>query len=434
MSELTKLLSDLEIILHNEYGNLDECLRPLEKNCHAYVFTRNFKTKIYLSINSFFVSLYFHLYLYYEEKNSNLSFFYLKKMLLIATRDIMPHYFDLLGNSDIICDFVINPTLEMTIHKSNQVNLACLVKTNFIIYSMTRDNRHNEKMIIDLAYRLNFRMLCKLSTYLTRCAEFSIEAISKISNRYYYAWRITKGHTYLLKTITNKDFYMDKYKEVNHLCVQRFTTEQMEDLIKICETTLNKVGKFETNSNEFQSEFCNIFYSESETPSTRLNPSTANNYATTPNLRANTTNTDKNNTNSTLKNNTIYKGFESNYVDNAEIDKLWFQMLCVKHDNKMFDSGMQENGDPLSFDSQRMVNGFTNSPGINYMENNEQSQKGAGPAGFNKSQEGTTPLSSQNYNSNIDRYGIDLEQAIHFDIFSELPLDQVFNNADGVGI
>lgn len=434
MSELTKLLSDLEIILNDEYGNLDECLKPLEKNCHAYVFTRNFRTKIYLSINAFFVSLYFHLYLYYEEKDVNLSFFYLKKMILIATRDIMPRYFDLLGNSDMICDFVINPTLEMTIHKSNQVNLACLVKTNFIIYSMTRDNRHNEKMIIDLEYRLNFRLLCKLSMYLTRCAEFSIEAISKISNRYYYAWRITKGHTYLLKTITNKDFYVDKYEEASHLCVQRFTIEQMEELIKICETTLNKVGKFETTSNEFQSEFCNIFYSESVTPSTRLNPSTENNYATTPNFRPTTYNIAKNDGDSRLKNKNIYKGFESNYVDNAEIDKLWFQMLSVKYDNKMFDSGIPESGDPLSYDSQRMANGFTNSPGVSFMDNNESSQKGPMATGFNKSQEATTPFSSQNNNSNIDRYGFDLEQAIHFDIFSELPLDQVFNNTDNVGI
>lgn len=423
MPELSKMLSSLELIMYDSFGSLEDCLKPLEQSCHAYVFRRNMNTKIYLSIKTFFLSLYFHLYLYYEEKNFNLSFFYLKKMLLISTSEIMPRYFDLLGNSEIICDFIINPTLEMIIHKSNQVNLACIVKTNFVIYKMTRDNSHNEKMIVDPNYRLKFRTLCKLSNCFTRCAEFSIEAISKISNRYYYAWRITKAQTYLLKTITNKDFYIDSYEEGKQLCCERLAIEQMEDLISICETALVKVGKCDVKSKEFAAEFSNIFSSATTTPG-NSDSRTASSYSTMPS----TISSDGgfNNKSANYRNESIYKGFECNYVDNAEIDKLWFQMLSLKHDNKL----LEETGDPFSrFDNQRLPS-FGMSPTAPRVENNNDHDNKMA-TGFGRTLE-STPLSSQNLNSNYDRYGFDLEQATHFDIFSELPFDQIFSNPDRV--
>ena len=38
----------------------------------------------------------------------------------------MPHYFELLGNSEVVCDMVINPKLIQIIHKANQINIALL--------------------------------------------------------------------------------------------------------------------------------------------------------------------------------------------------------------------------------------------------------------------------------------------------------------------
>ncbi|KAG2736003.1 hypothetical protein G9P44_000093 [Scheffersomyces stipitis] len=404
MADLCKSLTEFEYLISEHYGTLEECLKPLEENEHWFVFTRNFRTKFYLALKAFYVSIYYHFYLYYETKDINLSFFYLKKMLIIAAYDIMPHYFDLLGGSEIICDMIVNPTLEQIIHKCNQLTLALIIRINFVIYHMKNQTDHNSKCLYDSNYATYYRGLCRFSSCLTRSAEVSIAAISKISNRYYYAWRITKGHTYLLKNITTMEFYDENYSQAGSLCLPRFTLDQIEDMINICEASLSKLGKVDLVGNEF----CNDTSISSMTNNTRPVVSNERTSAATtsdvlPDSKAN----------ADTKTNDINLEF----VNNKEIDNLWFQMLSMKYDNQ----------EPSQFSTQG-----------NVPENRKPSFSfGAfspGPMGGFKTPNPDSPMRNM-YGSpkpdvalggDIDRYGFDMEQAAQFDIFSELPFDQVF--------
>ncbi|KAK6465702.1 fungal transcriptional regulatory protein [Scheffersomyces coipomensis] len=409
MAELCKSLDAFELMIDDQYGTLDDCLKPLGQQGldHANVFTRNFRTKYYLSLKTFCITIYYNFYLYYERKNVELAYFYLKKILLISATDIMPHYFDLLGNSEIICDFIINPVLEHIIHKSNQFNLALIIRVNFIIYHLKNQPEHMAKMSYDSKYSLYYKDLCRYSSCLTRSAEISIAAVSKISNRYYYAWRITKGHTYLLKTVTSMQFYDDNYAKAGNLCVPLFTLEQMEEMIDICERMLLKLGKVKSNAHKF----CDTF-----NPS----PGDSSVKSDSPSTRYNSTSISTNGTNYKEKQNNI----SMENVDNAEIDKLWFQMLAMKYDvNKNYD----ENMTLQNTDGRRQSHNFPGllpgspSAGLNYGNasvSNVNSPFGPGGPEF------------PSFGADLDRLGFDAEQANQFDIFSELPFERVFNRSE----
>lgn len=237
LAKFTSMLTSWEIDWYQHTGSLRDCL---ESNMldHRSVVDRNFTTKTYLSSRSFLMTTYFHIYLYYEPKNTDVSFFYFKKCLLILTADVMPHYSSLLRNSEVVSDMIINPTLEMFIHKANMVYLSGIIRVNFIIHHMRESVDHANRFASDLKYKAFFQKLCQLSSCLTRAAEYTISAINKLSNRYYYAWRITKSQTVLLKNVTSAEFYRDNYDNAYQLYCLRYSVAQMDELINICENTL----------------------------------------------------------------------------------------------------------------------------------------------------------------------------------------------------
>ncbi|KAK6204765.1 fungal transcriptional regulatory protein [Scheffersomyces amazonensis] len=436
MAELCKLLDEFELLIDRQHGTLEDCLKPLDKEGPCFIFTRNFRTKFYLSLKSFCISVYYHLYLYYERKNVELSYFYLKKILLICCTDIMPHYFTLLSNTEIICDMIINPTLEQIIHKSNQNNLALIVRVNFIIYHLKKQPEHMAKMSYDTKYSIYYRDLCRFSSCLTRAAEVSIAAISKISNRYYYAWRVTKGHTFLLKTITSMQFYDDNYSKAGNLCIPLFTLEQMDEMIDICERMLHKVGKFK------ESMFCvDATFKPSPNETSSIKAESPNSNSTIHSNSISTNSSEPNTVGSSKEKDKeqVDQNFTLENIDNAEIDKLWFQMLALKYDsNKNYD----ENTIFQSQEARRQSHAF---PGLlpaspnaaaytNGLSNGNNPQNAASPA--NKVRSSISHVNSPFgaefpiYGPGLDRLGFNAEQANQFDIFSELPFERVFSKPE----
>lgn len=433
MAQLCSMISEFELGIHQDFGTLHDCVKPLENSFTTYAFSRNFKIKCYLSLKGFLISMFFHFFLYYEPKDVNLSFFYLKKSLLISTTEIMPYYFSLLGNSEVVCDMIINPTLELIIHKANQINLASIVRVNFIIYHMRTNPLHDTKILNDVNYSVYFKLLCNFSSCLTRCAEVSISAISKISNRYYYAWRITKGHTYLLKTITSTQFYEDNHKAAGDLCLAQFSVEQLEELIKICERTLALFGKAEVNS---KSVFCHIVEAErsgqsrmfarnSDTSSqvstaspyfNKYTPSTSSSVSSATRMPDKSAVPNKPNKVEDANADNMKNTFGFDFVDNENIDRLWLNMLTMKHDTRI------ESSDAADSDFYKMSGVGAMSPNM-----------GLGSTGFSRAGSvsaspflNTEEFAGHGINGGLDRLGFDLEQVNKFDIFSDLPFDQVF--------
>lgn len=103
----------------------------------------------------------------------------------IAANDLMPHYFELMGNSAVICDMFINPKLQHIIHKLNQLNIAVIIRVNLTIYRLKSKPEHESRCLSDSAYYEYYKELCRFSSCLTRSAEVSIAAVSKLSSRYF---------------------------------------------------------------------------------------------------------------------------------------------------------------------------------------------------------------------------------------------------------
>lgn len=370
LPKLCQAISDLEFNLHNNVGSLGSFIVCTGMD-ELEIANRNMKVKSYLAVKSFLISIFFHLYLHYEGKDTNVSYFYLKKSLLTTIGDIMPHYVTLLGESEVISDMIINPTLEMTIHKSNQINLSIIVRVNFVIFHLKQSKDHERLCKNDLSYFNYFQLLCQLSSAVTRAAEFTISAISKLSNRYYYAWRITRGQTYLLKTITLTQFYEDNYHKATAIYSTRYSSEQIKELIAICEKTLSEFSHTEFCTYGFARHMDRDLYKCNETPTGSLASSAS---TTLSEPKRNST--------------------------NAEIDKIWLQVLSLKHNTNLA-GNLQET--PL--DSKALVPLAWALEDLTHQA--DENDGGSLSGSFGR----------------VDRTGYDMEMANRVDFFSEMPFE-----------
>lgn len=378
MAELCKLLSNHELSMVETFGTLEECLKP--EQIPGAESTLNMKVKFYLSLKAFYISIYFHLYHFYEHRDIELCYFYVKKLILIAIGDIMPNYYALLGENESVFALVVNPTLELVIHRTIEILLACIVRVNFNIHNAKDNADHDKNMQVDKAYRHAFNTMCRLSSAMTRCAEVAISAILKISNRYYYAWRITKSQTYLLKAVTSIGFYSSNYRIAQDygLCLMAFGVEMMEELTTICECTLLKLKCELTNDecgfNPKSSVANDIARSAQNSDTLGFPPLISSHAHPTPMWD---------------KEHTPYD-FRVDYVNNQEVDNLWLNMLALKQDSNI-DGGtlLYQNADNTFADGK-----------------NEDDSK------------------------NASRWNLAPEQGIEFDIFRNLGFDRLFQGSE----
>ncbi|PVH22097.1 hypothetical protein CXQ85_004766 [Candidozyma haemuli] len=287
LMRLCQDVSDFELHLHDNMGTLGDFIVCSGMDDQD-IAKRNLKVKVYLALKSFLISLYFHIYLYYETKDVDVSFFYLKKSLLTTIGDIMPHYVTLLGKSEVISDMIINPTLEMTIHKSNQINLSII-------------------------------------------------------------------------------FYEENYHKASQVYSIRYKPEQIKELISICEETLSSFS---------QTEFCTYgFAKHMDEDLYKCNEPRQESIGNESN---------------------VFREPSRNST-NAEIDKIWLQVLSLKH-NTTLAGNLQD----APLDSKAPIPSMSSTD-----------------FGYQPPQDS----SDIDPSTGIDRFGYDMEMATRFDFFSEMPFE-----------
>lgn len=349
---LSKALTNFELLCSElfEFPNIE--FSPLNEAHWSMGYMQNVRTKLRLELKCFLISLLFHLYLHYETKaDDDLYFFYFRKMLLLSTNQIMPHFFLLLG-SDIYCDFIINPSVEMAIHKANQVLLAAIIRINYIIISMQRKNEHKENLERNEEYATYFNKVYKLADILRNCAEVCIAASSKICTRYYYAWRITKAQKFLLKTVTEEKFYIDNYEMAAKLRSHSFSNEQLDNLIEICQSPLNQIAKQTLSLNtSYKKEENNIIANKESKEKIYLDMAPLNSernqilpfaFNSFPSTNPYELPTSFDNTDTPAS---------------SDIDKLWIRMAAMKNDN-FYDMCSNDMDHDLSNINEREEGGF----------------------------------------------------------------------------
>lgn len=258
LSYFTSLLNMLETCFATAFGSLKDYLRPLETYNSAYSYGKLMKSFILLSLHVFSVTVLMHLTEYYKAKqNSQLFYFYTKKMLFIVANEIMavvPAFvtkFEILFGEGI-CLFM-NPMMIDAIFRVNEIFIANILRCNNYIYYRTKSTDHELRMANDPDYFGHFQRVCDLVVLLQRFCKLCVVVESIMSNRYYMAWKVLKSHQQFVSAMAKPEFY--EYVGINPEVSStegphNFTTSQLQELIDILKKALSFVEKQVSENSE----------------------------------------------------------------------------------------------------------------------------------------------------------------------------------------
>lgn len=219
----------------------------------------------------------------------------------------------------------LNPTLLQTIHRTIEIIISILLRTNSSLYKIKMEYNHEFRIEYELNYRNHVVRLLKISEYLEKCAGVCIASISKISNRSYYAWGISRSQKYLLKFVTNDRFY--KETADSHTGVS-FSEDQLQELIEIIEPSLETLKNIITE-NYNDGNIRNLFVKKKE--------SSLHDYDTSKSQHSLLNSVYENDAPSEHVKTISSEYPDLNFFDNSEVDFLWLQMLSFKNSRKRED-------------------------------------------------------------------------------------------------
>lgn len=249
MVDFTAAVSRFEVILHRNCGKLSDFTRTVPDPT-VHLFLKIKKCKSYLAMKIFLLTIYHHFFLDYEQQgNVDLCFFYLRKVLSILWNEFMPEYLELIQNNHIhfdphltVSDFILNPGVQFMIHKGGQVLFAMILRLNTTIRNLKKNIEvHDKRLRGDFSYKLRFAKLCKLARIMEKLARFGVDCLSQLSGRYYYAWRVSKAHRYIIDLIVKESFYADDEDLKGCAGFPDFSDEQFSELLKMGELCLWKL-------------------------------------------------------------------------------------------------------------------------------------------------------------------------------------------------
>lgn len=243
--EFSNCLSRVELSIKSAFGTLQSFLVPFDSDKYLHPAVKAMQFRDYLSLKGFCLSSYLHLFFRYEEHDISVAFFYLRKMLTTHMMEIvsgyLPHMKDNEINFGVASDLILNPIFEYSIHKVNKINIMLIVRINITIYNMESQHGHEVNLKTDQDYRSRFSSLCELSVALRKCTQRGLFTLAKFSNRYYYAWKVCKVQTHLLRIISEKEIYQDINRTIKiDKSFPEFSYYQLKMLIEICELALKK--------------------------------------------------------------------------------------------------------------------------------------------------------------------------------------------------
>lgn len=250
MSDATMLISDFEHTMQQSFGSLtDYSKTPLRPN--EFTFAKSMKCKTFLSLKNLLLSLFFHFFLNYERSgNHKLAFFYMKKYLAIACGEVLPEILDLIKDksktfdpNSTLPDLFLTPAIELYLHKTNELNISIFLRLSCAVAHLKSDPvLHKKNMLTNMDYKVRFAKLCRLLNNLEKFIKFGTACLSKLSHRYYYAWRVCKAHTFIIDVFQSEAVgeYILKNCNSDRLMTD-FTLQRLDELLQIADMTLWKL-------------------------------------------------------------------------------------------------------------------------------------------------------------------------------------------------
>lgn len=269
------------------------------------IFPLIFKVKLYTALIFFMIGIYVFILNYYENKKNKLSFYYMKKIILITGQEFMSFYFELQEKNSTLfrnaTDLVLVPAFQSTCHKSIIFISSLFLRTKFELETMKTKAEHAPRLLNDPNYKMYFDLLIRLTNSTSKCTVKFRTLVARLSHKYYYSWRVTKAQNYISQVIVLEEFYEKCKKEVDF-------TMGYEELI-----VLNDI--MENSLRNIQPDYDDAYSTGKTVPKHEGSVYTPTITNTMPQCNWNDS--------------------DSQYVNDDQIDKLWTQMMSLKKDTEV---------------------------------------------------------------------------------------------------
>lgn len=355
MNELTQKLNEVERVCREDFSTLEQ-VSSNSSICQRYIDVVN--ARIFIALKGSFLILYHHIYLHYENKSRfDIMFFYFKKCYVIFQNDLLPYIFAVLHGKLSNYGLILNPHTQMAIHKFNQFNLAFSVRIGYKYHDMLSNYDHPRLMKEDVEYQKKFDKISNLLKNNKTIGNLLLGLMSKISDRYFYAWRVVQAQKYILSIINNPEFYSNipaNSRGINRLKLNNLQLDDMETLTYSLGKDLETIVNYQ-DSVDIDIE--NATYNSSS--KSRRGTIVGNILPANDNDNENETKT-KTNSNtdigsildfppSMMSNESPLQDFI--YPNNEEIDQMWLLVMALKYDPMELLSG---DFDPIGYFNQQL--------------------------------------------------------------------------------
>lgn len=345
MADFVKRMNFMESFFKERYCDVPKEYTSTYENTDDAM-PRTLKLKIYFTGTFHVASMHFHVFNHYErKKNVDLAYYYLKKITLVIVHDVMPCFIECIRHKKNVfknsADMITTPSFITVAHKSLIMLFSFYLRFKYWIHDRKRRYDHNSKMRLydpaDEVYKITFQQLVHLADLLDKCITHFRDGVARLSQRYYYAWRVAKAQNFLKKVLNDKFF--DSYLPA--FTTQPFSPEMLTQLEQLFEISLNKV---EQSKNQHKMEKKRKLNDSTAQPTQQQDDEVSmeeeleNNVKSFINGNVNLRNHDNSvsSTGSTAS--------ESEYRPSEQVDTIWLQMMNMKNNEdpttRVFDSGM----------------------------------------------------------------------------------------------
>lgn len=231
-SEVCQKISEFESKLDDDIGPLDACFHSQHSNDQLDNFRHLFGMKYHLAFDVFLINLFWHMFLHYESRNSNVSYFYLKKAFLLVF-EIYPHCYNILNKSTHPNDFIINPSMEKFIHKANQILLSFLVRIKFMTHELSAN-----KAPFEVSTTPYLHVMQQIRDSLIQNIRHLLFSLSNLACVYNNAHHIIKTYEFFLNLLTSSQVIEKGYNDSHQDVLGKFRPSfcQLSGLLVILQT------------------------------------------------------------------------------------------------------------------------------------------------------------------------------------------------------
>lgn len=227
---LRNLCGDLSTWEHKYFKNMT---LPLNSANQPLTVTEIYNSVVFFNMASIYVTTLYHMFLHYiKTGNTELAYFYLKKLLVAAIQPAVVYSKRFTELSDTWfaenSHVVFVPAFQNFSHRAAVVLQAILVRARFSILKCETLKDHSFNLANDTDYVQQYQTLKSIFDKSTKCLLIIVESIIKLSSRYCYSWRCSRAQENLKLARNGEDYYLNycRGKEA----YLSLTTEMKQDL------------------------------------------------------------------------------------------------------------------------------------------------------------------------------------------------------------